>query len=193
MEASGTGTGCNAAGACAVGQGEQAGRGHQVVETGYPDDAVLITEGLEGLVAADNSAAVAKGETDTGLAASDLDGDHGNIAGLGLFQGGPELFRLTYGLQEQGGDPGRWQVQRVVKIVGDGGGDFLARGDCHINPKPLAQIKQRGECRAGMGDVGNRPRPGAAADVERADREVKIEVIEPHTVAAAADETRVGA
>jgi hypothetical protein len=119
----------------AAGGQELAGVG-QLVQGRHPGHPVGVEQGLVGAVLAGQGAGVGGHQLPGRRAAPDLEGDHRDLAGGRLGQGGPERRRLAHRLQEQGHHPGACQLQGVVQ-VGGGRGDELVAGDTtRLNRRP---------------------------------------------------------
>ncbi len=64
--------------------------------------------------------------------------------------------RFPDGLQDQGQHPGLWQAQRVLRVLGRRGDQFLAGGHRDREAQPAPRAQQGGEHRAGVRDQRDR-------------------------------------
>jgi hypothetical protein len=165
--------------------GQQLAGVGQLVKAPHPRHPVGVEQRLVGAVGAGQRAGVGGDQLAGGLAAADLEGDHGHAARGRLGQRGAERRRLADGLQEQRHHPGARQLQGVVE-VGRGGGDQLhAGGDDQVEAQPAVVVEQGGEHRAGVADHRDRAAGQAGRLGVPTNPQAVVEVEEAHAVAAA--------
>jgi hypothetical protein len=76
------------------------GRRHQLVHRSCPHDPVFFEQRLIGRIIAGDGTGMADGEPRCFSGSAHLDGDDGNVPGIGLFQSSGEALGIAHGLQE---------------------------------------------------------------------------------------------
>ena len=147
--------------------------------------AVAFADRLEGGIAAGDGARMGHRHRRARLGARDLEHDDRHVLRRGLVERRDEARGIAHRLEEQHDDAGARQIERIVKIVGRGGGDLLAGRDHQVEAEPLAAVEDRAEHRARMRDEGDRPRVAVVGPEGIAgDAHLALEVHEAHAVAA---------
>ena len=145
---------------------------------------MAVEDRVVGSVAANDGARMGRREAGAGLAAADLDDDHGNVARRRLLERCHEAHGLARGLDEQADCAGRTEVEREVEVVGGGGGEFLARRHQQVPVDAPADGVHRAVDRPRLADHGH-PTGGALAVAAHADADLAVEVVEARRIAAA--------
>ena len=164
---------------------EQLQRVGQLRQVGDPVHAVGVRERLPRPVRAGQRPGMRRHQRAPGGRASRRQQHHGNLPNGCRFQHLLQRTGVPHRLQDQGEHPGLREAQRVARVLGGRGDQFLAGGHGHGVAERPAGAQQRGEHRPGLGDQRDRAR-GKRVRLLVPDRPQPVaDVDEPHAAGAA--------
>ena len=137
---------------------EQLKRVGQLRQVGDPVHAVGVRERLPCPVRAGQRPGMRGHQRAPGRGTSRRQQHHRNLPNGCRLQHLLQRTGVPHRLKHQGEHPGLRQVQRIPRVLGRRGDQFLAGGDRHGVPERPAGAQHRGEHRTGLGDQRDRAR-----------------------------------